>query len=227
MLVQSRLLRGTVQLAPNNQVLFLNSAADPFVALAAQQISTGRITLAEDNIASLHTAIEAVGLTSLPSNTVRHIAFHEYTLLEPASTVDVAIMNLLYQPNNTWMIYGLQVAAYARKAGGSLYIVGAKDRGVLSMAKRMQEYFGNVETLAISKGHRVLRSHKADEGTWHPQGVPLHEPSKGNVVAPLVGTRLADPLSSLIPTVFAQGNLDEGTRLLLEALEVHVTDETL
>ncbi len=238
MLVQSRLLRGTVQLAPNNQVLFLNSAADPFVALAAQQISTGRITLAEDNIASLHTAIEAVGLTSLPSNTVRHIAFHEYTLLEPASTVDVAIMNLLYQPNNTWMIYGLQVAAYALKAGGSLYIVGAKDRGVLSMAKRMQEYFGNVETLAISKGYRVICSRVgaqfiAPQGVEkgmpiganfsgvtppQPQGTPRGYPGGGS------GRDKSGPYASL---VFAEGKLDEGTRLLLDALEVQPTDEAL
>jgi 16S rRNA (guanine1207-N2)-methyltransferase len=219
MLLQSRLLRDTVQLAPNNQVLFLNSAADPFVALAAQQISTGRITLAEDNIASLHTAIEAVGLTSLPSNTVRHIAFHEYTLLEPASTVDVAVMNLLYQPNNTWMFYGLQVAAYALKAGGSLYIVGAKDRGVLSIAKRMQEYFGNVETLAISKGQRVVRSRV---GT---QFIAPPEAGKGkNSSTPILGRDKSGPYDSL---VFADGQLDEGTRLLLDVLEVQAADEAL
>src|SRR6266567_3821291 len=105
MLLQSRLLSDTVQLAPDNQALFLNSAADPFVPWAAQQIGAGRITLAEDNIASLHMAIETVKLTSLPANKLRHVAFHEYSLLEPASTMDVALMNLLYQPNNTWMIY--------------------------------------------------------------------------------------------------------------------------
>src|SRR5437763_16093559 len=87
--------------------------------------------------------------------------------------MDVAIMNLLYQPGNRWMIYGLQVAAYALKPGGRLYVVGAKDRGVVSMAKRMQSLFGNVETLAISKGQRVVCSRKVDSEiwqaqTWHP-----------------------------------------------------------
>ena len=82
---------------------------------------------------------------------VRHVPFHEYTLSEAPATIDVAILNLLYQPSNAWMIYGLQVAVYALKPGGRLYVVGAKDRGVLSIAKRMQSLFGNLETLVISK----------------------------------------------------------------------------
>ena len=39
MLLQSRLLNDTVQLAPDNQILFLNSAADPFVTVAARRIA--------------------------------------------------------------------------------------------------------------------------------------------------------------------------------------------
>jgi 16S rRNA (guanine1207-N2)-methyltransferase len=34
-------------------------------------------------------------------------------------------------------------------------------------------------------------------------------------------------MNALLPTIFAGGKLDEGTRLLLEALEVHVTDVAL
>jgi len=114
-------------------------------------------------------------------------------------------MNMLYQPSNAWLIYGLQVAGYALKAGGRLYVVGAKDRGVLSMAKRMLAFFGNVETLQISKGQRVLYSHKMEEET----------------------RRMDASQISLVPAVFAEGKLDEGTRLLIEALEVRVTDVAL
>ncbi len=57
-MLQSRLLADTVQLAPAQHVLFLNSAANPFVMLAVQHLSTGVITLAEDNIAALHTALK-------------------------------------------------------------------------------------------------------------------------------------------------------------------------
>ncbi len=224
MLLQSRLLAGTVQLATDNRVLFLNSAADPFVSSVAGQLGTGTITLAEDNIASLHAALQEAERNGLAANHLRHVAFHEYTLREPAATMDVAIMNLLYQPGNIWVLYGLQVASYALKPGGRLYVVGARDRGVLSIAKRMQEYFGNVETLAINKGYRVVCSRNSFSGdkTWHPQGMPLHlnPPASDHQNA-------VDTSSPLVSLVFSDGKLDEGTRLLLEALEVRATDEAL
>ncbi|GAC1386894.1 MAG: methyltransferase [Ktedonobacteraceae bacterium] len=219
MLLQSRLLAETIQLTPEAQVLFLNSAADPFVIMAAQHLHTGAITLAEDNIASLHIATQHTASASK----LRHIAFHEYTLQQPAATMDTAIMNLLYQPSNTWMLYGLQIALYALKAGGRLYVIGAKDRGILSIAKRMQEHFGNVETLTISKGYRVVSSRQsASSRSWPPQGELLH-------FSPVVdATRERTPSIDLLSSlVFADGKLDEGTNLLLHALEIQPTDTAL
>jgi 16S rRNA (guanine1207-N2)-methyltransferase len=224
MLLQTRLLADTIQLAPDNRVLFLNSAADPFVSSVAGQLGTGTITLAEDNIASLYAALQEAERNGLTANHLRHVAFHEYTLREPAATMDVAIMNLLYQPGNIWVLFGLQVASYALKPGGCLYVVGARDRGVLSIAKRMQEYFGNVETPAIRKGYRVVCSRNSFSGdkTWHSQGMPLHlnPPASDHQNA-------VDSSSPLVSLVFSDGKLDEGTRLLLEALEVRPTDEAL
>ncbi len=46
-------------------------------------------------------------------------------------------------------------------------------------------------------------------------------------IVPLAGTRPANPIPSLLPTSFAEGKLDEGTRLLVESLEVHATDIAL
>ena len=199
-MLHSRLLADTVQLAADKQVLILNSAADPFVPIAAQQLSTGAITLAEDNIANLQAAQTA--LAQIQRNST-HIALHKYISHYPPATMDVAVMNLLYQASNAWIAYELQVAAYALKPGGLLYVVGAKDRGILSVAKRMQELFGNVETLAISKGHRLVCSIQPQQAD----------------------TRHADTQHGAI--LFAGGRLDEGTQLLLEALEVRATDEAL
>ena len=139
------------------------------------------------------------------------------------------------------MIYGLQVAAYALKPGGRLYVVGAKDRGVLSIAKRMQSLFGNLETLVISKGQRVVCSHKQNNSLdLHSHEELQHVSPKSDTqnvvaplagampqVAPLAGASLANPIPDLLPTTFAEGKLDEGTRLLVEALEVHATDIAL
>jgi 16S rRNA G1207 methylase RsmC len=273
MTLQPQQLNDTIQFSPTNHILILNSAADPFVPIAAQQLTTGAITLAEDNIASLREAERKI----LPSTKLRHIAFHEYTQKEPPATMDIAIMNLLYQPSKAWMTYGLQVAAYALKPEARLYVVGAKDRGILSIAKQMQEIFGNVETLLISKGQRVVCSRQSrpsiyrgasdakedDFGSltgqnkmeqfarYPPQNrehvdKSLNEgDAAGNTKSqknveqfaryPLQIREQGDNAPAAItllnalygPSVFAQGKLDEGTRLLIQALEVRPTDEAL
>jgi 16S rRNA (guanine1207-N2)-methyltransferase len=103
----------------------------------------------------------------------------------------------------------------ALKPGGSLYVTGAKDRGILTVAKRMHGLFGNVETLTISKGQRVVRAYKSavvDIRTL------LSDKDDGNL------TQIDLDLSTHI---FAGSKLDEGTRLLLDALEVRPTDIAL
>ncbi len=192
------LLADHTRYEPGERLLVLNSASDPAIARLAQRPGAGEILLAEDNIAACaqaQTALQHAGKAG------RQVAFHEYAEREEAGTVDVAVMNLLYQPNNAWMHYGLQLALYALKNGGRLYIEGAKDRGILSLAKRVQDVFGNLETLEISKGQRVIHALK-------------REARASTIVAPQFAA-------------FACGKLDEGTALLLDALDVRVTDHAL
>jgi 16S rRNA (guanine1207-N2)-methyltransferase len=212
-MLHSSLFAETVQLAIDDRLLILNSAADAFVPLAAQRIPTGELVLAEDNIAALHTAQKALKGDRYKTTRSRHVPFHEYTLHEAPATIDVALMNILYQPGNAWMQYGLQLATYALKPGGRLYVQGAKDRGILSLAKHMQALFGNTETLEISKGERVICS-----------TVGRRFITSGT--APASPGEAPDAINR-VPTLFAEGKLDEGTRLLLEVLEVGVTDVAL
>jgi 16S rRNA (guanine1207-N2)-methyltransferase len=200
MMLRSSLLAETVQPAIDDRLLVLNTAADPFIQEAALRLSAGTLILAEDNIAALQRALDAIR-RERATVSPQHIPFHEYTLYEPPATMDIAVMNTLYQPGKVWTEYALQLALYALKPGGQLYVQGAKDRGILTLAKRMAELFGEAETLEIHKGERVVRSIRNEQRTG-------------------VGTMP-------VLTPFAGGKLDEGTRMLLEALEVHVTDEAL
>ena len=63
------LLHETVQLAIDDRVLILNSAADPFMLEAAQRLSAGELILAEDNLASLQQFNKLVGTDVSPMNT--------------------------------------------------------------------------------------------------------------------------------------------------------------
>ncbi|HXR66972.1 MAG TPA: methyltransferase [Ktedonobacteraceae bacterium] len=195
------LLTETVQVNPGERLLLLNSAADPCVPRLMKQLGTGELVLAEDSVAAYAQAQKALEGVRETGARFRQVAFHEYTLREAPAAMDVAVMNILYQPNNAWMQYGVQLAAYALKSGGRLYIEGAKDRGILSLGKRVQEVFGNLETLTISKGQRVIYALKRESR--------------------------ADKIAAPELAAFASGKLDEGTGLLLEALDVRVTDNAL
>lgn len=195
------LLSEIVRCAIDERALLLNSAADPCVPRLAQQLSAGELLLAEDNIAACEearTAIQQMGKTHVR---LRHVPFHEYTLRKTPATMDLAVMNLLYQPANGWMHYGVHLAAYALKEGGRLYIEGAKDRGILSLGKRVHDLFGNLETLEISKGQRVICARK--------------------------GALQVDETDAPTFAPFAGGRMDEGTALLLEALDARATDLAL
>jgi 16S rRNA (guanine1207-N2)-methyltransferase len=220
MSLHSCLLCATVPLMTGDTLLVLNSAGDPFVPFVAQQSHAEMITLAEDNIAVLQgvrlslTDLSKEHQYSLPR--IQHMAFHDAILHQPAGKHDIAVMNLLYQPANAWSLYGLHLALVALKSGGCLYVTGAKDRGILTMAKRMRDLFGNVETLAISKGQRVVRACKsAVVDTQTLLGENSHD---GN---------LAKIDLDLSTHIFAGSKLDEGTRLLLDVLEVQATDIAL
>lgn len=196
----SQLLADTVRIAAGQHILFLNSAADPFVAAAARRCPDCVVMLAEDNVAALQAALDEAEQAFV--RPMYHIALHEYAAHGQSAAMDVAVMNLLYQPNNAWVHYGLRLARYALKPGGRLYVQGAKDRGIQTIAKHMQELFGNVETLAISKGQRVVCSRNT-------AGAPALTPG------------------DLTALVFSKGELDEGTRLLLDAVEVRAADHAL
>lgn len=200
-MLQSSLFVDTVDIVAGAHLLVLNSAADPFVRQLVRQGEAGMIILAEDNIALAQAAIADA------QRPLRHVAFHDYILHSRAATMDVALMNLLYQPGTAWVLYGLRAARLALKPGGYLYVTGAKDRGILSVAKRMQELFGNVETLTISKGQRVVCARQMSP-------VPSLEDAE-------IGE------GDLTGQIFAEHRLDEGTRLLLEALHVNASDEAL
>jgi 16S rRNA (guanine1207-N2)-methyltransferase len=203
------LFNETLQFTPDQHVLVLNSAADPFIPQLARQVN--ELVLAEDSVAALSQAL--TGIKQASRAHVRNYPYHEYILQAAPATMDVALLNILYQPNNPWMYYGLHLAAYALKPGGKLYVTGAKDRGILSLGKRIQSLFGNLETLKISKGMRLICATKTTR-------------TKIELVAPATDDAgPITPFAGMAP--FADGQLDEGTALLLEALDVRTTDVAL
>src|SRR5260370_39533688 len=100
-MLHSSLLGDTVQLAIDDRVLILNSAADPFVPQAAQKVVAGELLLAEDNIGLLQSAYSALGREKTrpvgrnSMSRYRHGAFHEHTSHEAAPAIHAAVSEYL------------------------------------------------------------------------------------------------------------------------------------
>src|SRR5690242_928126 len=105
-MLHSSLFSETVQLAIDDRLLVLNSAADPFVPVAAQRIPAGELVLAEDNIAALYNTLKVLRSDRLKTFRARHVRFPDPTVYEPPATCNGALTNILYQPANAWMRHG-------------------------------------------------------------------------------------------------------------------------
>lgn len=106
----------------------------------------------------------------------------------------------------------LHPAAAGLAGGGCLLVYGAKDEGIQTAPRAMSEIFRSVETVAVGGHCRVLL------GTSRSEEVRL----RGTLEEWKSRARLDHPDLPpewvSYPGVFAHGRLDEGTRLLLDAL---------
>jgi 16S rRNA (guanine1207-N2)-methyltransferase len=110
-------------------------------------------------------------------------------------------------------------AAQLLRTGGGLYLAGANRAGIKSAARYVQQVFGRVDVLAYRGGCRVLRAVKADD-------IPI--PTSDYYAWRTLEAQVADQTIEYVakPGLFAWKQLDDGTRLLIEALLQHPLDET-
>ena len=123
------------------------------------------------------------------------------------------------------------LAAYlALKPGGDLYLSGPNDLGIRPLIKDAEAIFLAATILAYKKGNRIARLRKPLDGPELPNGVDwVSEPG----IAP--GTwqefqfewRQSTLNFFTLPGVFSSGELDDGTRLLLDHLELTVESQVL
>lgn len=103
-----------------------------------------------------------------------------------------------------------EAAAGALKPGGTLYLFGANDEGIVSAGRRLGDAFETVETVQTKYHARVFAARTPKAGLksaladWRSTfGFHVGEANFSHVT---------------YPGVFASGRLDEGTRFLLETM---------
>jgi len=106
----------------------------------------------------------------------------------------------------------LHAAAGVLEEGGTVLVYGAKDEGIASATRPMETLLDSVETVGVGGRCRILRG--VLSGGGQPRRTTLEEWKKiWNPEHPDLPSRWVS-----YPGVFAHGQLDAGTRLLLDSL---------
>lgn len=164
-------------------------------------------------------------LETIHKNNLRNIHVYPDTakpdtflLAPPVDRFDAAIIILPKgrKVARRWLLQAHQWLA----SSGILYLAGANDEGIQSVAKDASELFGETNVLGYKKGSRIYRCIKsksvdhAPEWTREP-GIAVDTWNEFNVQI-----RGREYVIRTLPGVFSFDHLDEGTRMMLECMQI-------
>ena len=194
------------------QQVVLAGAGSALVAIAAAQAGT-RLTVVDTNCAALAYAERALALNRASATCL---------LLEDLSQLpaafDAALAPLKWFPGSRAFELAMAALGRALRTGGALYVGGCNDSGIEHAATILRALYGTADAVAYRKGCRVLVSYRGAQ----PPAVTPEPQEVVEVDVRGVRVRLLKQAG-----VFAGGELDEGTRLLIEALDVRADDRIL
>ncbi len=209
------LLADTVEVSAGSRILLLGCGHGALGVTLARAAPGADVLLVDTNSVAL-----AMAERTLRLNGVSNARIHPDLSVLPvyADSFDIVVMVLPRGREFTrrWLVESFS----ALKNGGRLYLAGANREGIKSAVSDMKSLFGNSVTLAYKRGGRVSVAAKedpiprdtgwADEpgilpGTWR------------QFQAEVCGETF---LLRSLPGVFSYDEIDEGTRLLLEVMDV-------
>ncbi len=192
--------RGQVQ--AGTQVLILGAGAGgvglPLVRAGAV------VTFADDSVSALAAARLAFKQARLEASFVTTSA------LSPEQPFDLALLNIVWWPDARRGAELIALAAAHVRPGGIIAVGGGKNAGMGGAERDLTALVGVNSVVIYKKGHRVIAAERP--ATW---SAPAREPQR-SVIA-VRGVTLTVEHSA---GVFADGNLDPATTMLLEAVAI-------
>ncbi len=212
----TRLMADLLDVGAGSAVLIVGGGSGLLPVVAARLAPKGSVVVFADQVPQAEQVEEALRLNQVGNARVVRAA--DLSSLE-GEEFDAALLGTTFEPSRETLGIHARQAALRLRPGGRLYLHGGKREGIESAAGLVREILGHVATLGYRKGHRVLVGERGESvnATREAEPAQVDEVSIG-------GERLEIETR---PGVFAGGALDEGTRLLVESLEVKPGDEAL
>ena len=183
--------------------------------VAARQAIEGRVYLVDDYFPAVEAARQTLALNGVQNAEARLSA--GFSAVGDVS-FDVVFMRL---PKGRGVVERLVAEAKAAlRLEGRLYLAGATGGGIKTAFAYLQRVFGNGEVLCYGGGHRVVMAMKLP---GQGEDVPLPEPYSEFTAS----VRGQEWRAVSRPGIFAHGKLDEGTRLLIEMMDIRPKDTVL
>lgn len=135
------------------------------------------------------------------------------------ATFDAVAVDISSFPSARALLAIVAEAAQRLVPGGTIFVAGARNQGIISFGKRLEAMLGNATTLQYRKGQRVIAAARTSE---------LHLPDLHEVYAPYTATLHGVTLElERDPGVFARGEVDDATAMLAEAMEIRPDDRVV
>jgi len=195
--------------SPTDTVVDLWYGNADLARAVADLIPNGRLTLLTPD-ATTKTDVDH-DFSGLPNVTATVVA-NAGSL--PIATFDVAYLAIRPYLSNARLTDLLVGARRCLRPGGRLMLYAPMRQGAPTVLRRAGEIFGPVDILDKPGGARIARCYATEAATTPSLVRETHE----TLFA--VYIRSHDFSFSSTPDVFSSGELDEGTRLLLESVEI-------
>ncbi|MBO9360969.1 MAG: class I SAM-dependent methyltransferase [Thermoflexus sp.] len=208
------LIAQVMEVGPQDHVLDLHCGVGWLGVLAARR-TAGRIVLASDHGLAVEAARRTMAMNGLED---RALLIHGDGIPGlPPEAFDVVFLNI---PKGKEVAQRLvRIAAWALKPGGRLYLAGPKRGGIEGIIAYAADLFGKAPVWAYGGGYRVAVATRPPDLSLEPPGEDFveHEATvRGRTWR--FFTR---------PGLFSWSALDEGTRRLIEQMEIRPQDHVL
>ena len=201
--------------------LWLGCGHGAAAAALALRFPAAQLVLMDDSCIAAQMAVRTM-LANLVENA--HVMEQISVLPEGQAAFDVVIIDL---PKGRRLAqHWLAEAWYALRSGGWLFLAGANDQGIQSVVKDASQLFGPGGVLDYRKGNRVVKWVKGEAAAvceW----IRLPGIAPGTWQRLEIETRLGKFELVSLPGVFSYDRLDEGTALLLDAMQVKPGERVL
>jgi 16S rRNA (guanine1207-N2)-methyltransferase len=221
-----RLLAETIEIKEDDSILDLNCGYGALGIVAATAAPRGNVKLTTPDIRAIQLVQENIKRNrllnaevlladepGLPTATCAAQAGDEDEVF------DLILMWHAAHLGKDFCFEMIQKSKPCLKMGGAFYIAIKTRKGAKSVARFMERIYGNVETVKISRGYRILSSIRKPE-----MGEKVDENYEYQITAKFSGRNYTFQTR---PGIFSRKEIDAGTLLLIETMNIRESDTVL